>query len=225
MSPLQGNSYRLPPHAVKFFGSKKSDPFWGGVPWAQSQRRAASLLGLASGGLQTFPGGDTERAVFWESDCDIDYDGPSPTKSAMQLKHEDQYWLPGTTLMWPGDKAWKQFDGKLTRYCDSRTFRGAVMPPQFKAYGLKIGDFCVCVHNGYFEAGQLYDLGPKAKIGEVSHAMAGSLKIPNSPKFGNDVRDLCTLAFPGSGPGYAVSAPDQWEAVVQLMGKLTGRID
>lgn len=224
MSPLVGTSYRLPDHARQFLGSARTGDMWGGVPWNRSERESHNLAGIATGGLQSFSDGPglPVKALFWESDCDIDYDGPSPILTNAELLKHDKYWLPATTLQWA--KPWKAANGQMVCHCDSRTFRGVVMPPQWKMFGLRMGDFCLVCYGGHIEAGQLYDIGPRAKGGEVSHAMAGAIGVGNNPRTGNSVTDLCTLAFPGSGRNYAVPPADQWEAVINLMGRLTGRI-
>jgi hypothetical protein len=219
--------YRLPEHARQYFGSKVND-IWGGVPWKDSEREEpeneeSAYAGLATSGLQWFPPIENHhtRALFWQSDADIDFDGPSKTITARDLKKRDRYWLPNTSLQW--ENPWTNADGKSTRACDSRTFMGVVMPPGLRTFGLECGDYALVCWGGKIAAAQVYDIGPMKKIGEISFGLAAALGIPNDPTRGNDVKDLCTLAFPGSGRRRAVPMADQWEMAMLGFGKLTGR--
>lgn len=212
-------AYRLPSHAKVFFGSKPST-YWGGVPWEESERGGIAFLGMASSwedpraGLQIWKTYDRRkcRAILIETDCDIDFDGPSNVYSPFELKAMDRYWLPDTSLHTRNGKA-----------IDSRRFNGIVLPQYFTALGMRLGDFCLVCYGGRIRAAQWYDIGPSHKIGEVSHRLAGELAIPNHPTIGNSVLNLITLMFPGSGKPYALDEAAQFDGACKCFLEFTGR--
>ncbi len=223
--------YKLPQHAIRFFGSK-ADGQWGLVPWYRSKRENGrnpdtgkfdlKFRGCQEGHLQSFQklGGGGFDAVFWQSECFVDNDGPSPTYTAAQLKAIDECHQNETTLHW--EKPWKDADGKLTAACDSRGFFGIVCPPQFrKLFGISPGDFALVCHGGVIRGAQYYDTGNTWELGEYSQGLVGALGLPNDPNKGNNANDICTLAFPGSGLHVATGQTDQLITALEQFAQFT----
>jgi hypothetical protein len=91
------------------------------------------------------------------------------------------------------------------RYVDSESINFFVLPGKL---GLaKLGDFGVVVRpatNNYDYA--IYaDVGPAAKIGEGSIALAASLGIPSNPKKGGTDSGIIYIVFPGSRQGWPLT--------------------
>lgn len=130
------------------------------------------------------------------SDASIDTDGPGGSRT------EDPDWLPHTSLTYSGGLD-----------CNSHAFPGVVLPPAIKSYGVRVGDYALAFWRGAIRSAQVYDVGPASKAGEVSIYLARGLGIVNpetsnhvAATKGNDVKDLATLFFPGSGNGRAQPA-------------------
>jgi hypothetical protein len=75
-----------------------------------------------------------------------------------------------------------------------------------------MGDFGVAEWNGTLVYFQFYDGGPHDQFCECSLFLTRALGITppeqsdhSAAVAGNDVSDLCLLAFPGSGPDYALA--------------------
>ena len=163
------------------------------------------LLGLAPGGLRIFRNAGAINAILLVTDADIDSDGPGGSHAKDPC--------------WQGDTSLHDSHGVP---CDSRIFPGVVVPPVLTSeLGVRIGDFAVAFYQDKIMPCQVYDSGPRTKIGEISVALAWALGIPPVPtdmndrdarafaevraaRRGNDVRNLVTVIFPGSGNGKAV---------------------
>lgn len=168
------------------------------IPWQQSQLSSRFFKGLAQNGLRGFPGtGGQITVVTAVTDADIDTDGPGGGKA------KDPWWSKNTSLRWPGGDS-----------CDSRTFRGVVIPPAMsELYNIQKGDVAMVCHRDKCIAAQVYDFGPAEKIGEISFGLAVDLGIYPDRKVdtersaatkGNIVNDLLTVFFPDSGSGQAL---------------------
>jgi hypothetical protein len=185
------------------------------LPWGHAKplqmptARGLSHHRIGPAAAWLFTGGP----VLFVSDADIDFDGPSPTATSRELKASDPYWLKNTSLRWA--VRWLSADGVSVNDCDSRTFMGFVLPPSFSALGCRIGDYGLVGCGDMVIPAQFYDQGPRGKIGEISYGLAAALDIPNHPRRGNDVQDLVTLVFPGSGDGRA-HQPEQQAAECKL---------
>ena len=169
------------------------------IPWDKAKRSVTYYEGLSNGGLAYFNSQTTGLiAVTAVTDADIDTDGPEGSKI------KDRYWQPHTSLRNP--------DGSS---CDSRTFPGVVIPPGMtNEFGVRMGDFALLCLNGREVPAQVYDGGPSTKIGEISFGAAVDLGIypdrsdaveRRAATNGNDVNNLLTVFFPGSGNGRALS--------------------
>jgi hypothetical protein len=196
-------SYPFDKKSEPFFSAARNG-FWGGVPWVASAHALEEPLRGQEGPIVLWPG----SAVMWQSDADIDTDGPGGSKA------EDPDWLPETSL--------RDANG---RSCNSRTFAGVVVPPQFRTlYGVRTGDYAMVVWNGIAVACQVYDIGPKAKLGEISLCTGKMLGIPKvSGRVGHSKKDIVTIAFPRSGPRVAVFHDTHITECTKLWNKFTGR--
>jgi len=168
------------------------------IPWASGVQSALSFAGLHKGALASFKnptgGPDVVAAV---TDADIDTDGPGGSRA------KDRWWSANTSLRFPSGNS-----------CDSRNFPGVVTPPALrKEYGIEIGDLAWVSWKGKEFGAQVYDSGPTEKIGEISFGLAVDLGIyadrseateAKAATKGNDVKDLLTVFFPGSGNGTAM---------------------
>ena len=153
------------------------------------------------------------RAMVWSSDADIDIDGPGGSKAT------DKYWQPETSLRWPDRSS-----------VDSRAFPGIVVPPPVeKEFGVRIGDYGAIIWAGQLCYAQVYDVGPTAKIGELSIFLGRQcgLVTPEQSDYhaatkGNSATDLFYLIFPGSGPGHAVENDQILREARTRLGQLEG---
>ena len=198
----------LPIHALPFFGPDRAGD-WGGVPWARAEAHIEHLQGLWKTEVFEFP---NRSGVLFSSDADIDVDGPGGSKAV------DPCWLPGTSLR-----------NAAGHSLDSRHFPGVVMSPVLRAFGVRLGDFCLLAWAGRVRAGQVYDTGPTAKIGEVSVYLGRQLSLVapsesdhHAATAGNSATDVVTLIFPGSGPGHALAPDLITEAAHGLFARLRG---
>jgi hypothetical protein len=183
-----GTEAHLPDHALPLVGLGTGFD-WGSAKWIPD-----ALHGDLYGGAAVFA---VPRAVLFTCDFDIDIDGPGGSLA------QDQYWQSDTSLRWP--------DGTSV---NSRLFPGAVIPSAIIELGAKVSDFGFLVRAGRAFAFQVYDTGPRDKIGEGSIYLArkAGLIRPNqsdrmAANVGTEPRDIVMVIFPGSGPKHAV-APD-----------------
>ncbi len=181
----------------------------GGVPWTVGVLRALVLKGLrAAASFDTAPG----RPLLVVTDSDNDLDGPGGYE-------DDPTGEPHTSLRYPGGTS-----------CDSRTFPGVVMSPALARFGVRVGDFCLVAWQGNYCSAQVYDVGPTRKAGENSLYVNRFLGIVPKNKSdhwaalnGHDAQDVCTLFFPGSGLGHAVSQAEIVARTHALWNAFTGR--
>mgnify|MGYP001147637693 CR=1 FL=1 len=92
------------------------------------------------------------------------------------------------------------------RYVDAESINFFVLPGRL-GMGAKLGDFGVVIRpqfNNYAYA--IYgDVGPAAKLGEGSIALAATLGIPSNPKCGGVCHGLITIVFPGTTKGWPLT--------------------
>ena len=147
-----------------------------------------------------------ETRLILVTDCDIDTDGPGGSREKYP------FWLPHTSLRDANNIS-----------CNSRTFPGIVVPPEIAAdFNVRMGDYALVFHADKIVPCQVYDGGPRGKIGEVSVGLARAAGVPPVPppdatnqqrdevesraaRRGNNVRNLVTVIFPSSGAGRAQS--------------------
>jgi hypothetical protein len=91
------------------------------------------------------------------------------------------------------------------RYVDSSNIPYIVLPGNslIKKTGARLGDFAVVFNSksGRISNAIFADIGPKAKIGEGSIALAAALGINSSPKTGGADGGVMYVVFPNSGNG------------------------
>ena len=169
---------------------------WGGVPWSHGAVHSEPLHGLRDGSVTVFADAP-RKAVIAVTNGENDLDGPPDGPGGWRVDPDGE---PHTSL--------RDIHGVS---CDSRTFRGVVMSPALEALGIKLGDFVLVVYNGRPEWGQVYDIGPTRKQGEFSlylGRLTGLVPANWSDHHaaieGHDAEDVCTVFFPGSGPGHAL---------------------
>jgi hypothetical protein len=187
----------LPAHAIPFFSQ---------LPWTAATKHPVDWRGLPSGHFFTFA--QPTPALFAMTRCNVDTDGP------LENSQVDPCWQPGTSL---SDPAGQPVSSKL--------FPGVVMPPELRDFGVRLGDFGVAEWNGTLVPFQFYDGGPHDQFCECSLYLTRQLGITppdqsdhSAAVFGNDVSDLCLLAFPGSGPAYALDVGLVAEAARMWVG-------
>lgn len=80
------------------------------------------------------------------------------------------------------------------RYVDSETIPGIVVPPVVldRTAGIVLGCKCKVTHlpTGVSQLGVVFDVGPRAKIGEISMQMARSIGVNPSPRIGGEERKV-----------------------------------
>jgi hypothetical protein len=89
------------------------------------------------------------------------------------------------------------------RYVDSTTIQYIALPPDAKEWGAKLGDFVVVLNakNGRLAYAIFADIGPPAKLGEGSIALADAVGIEPNPKTGGLPFGVIYGVFIGSGNG------------------------
>ncbi len=193
----------LPDHAISFLGAGR------GVPWSGAKLVTTLFQGMWGKGIVTFSG--AKPAVLYTSDADTDVDGPGGSKKV------DPCWENGTSLKTAAGLS-----------LDSREFPGVVVQSGIQHLGVQLGDFTVSIWNGKIVPGQVYDVGPSRKIGENSiylNRRLGVVRPDQSDRYaavdGNNVNDVCTLIFPGSGPRHALSVDLIQEAALDAYHAFT----
>jgi hypothetical protein len=92
------------------------------------------------------------------------------------------------------------------RYVNSEAVNFIVLPRGLDL-GAKLGDFATVIRpaSGVCAYAVYADVGPVAKIGEGSIALAAALGIPSNPKTGGIAHGIIYLVLPGSGRGWPLS--------------------
>ncbi|MGH8093940.1 MAG: glycoside hydrolase family 75 protein [Chthoniobacterales bacterium] len=92
------------------------------------------------------------------------------------------------------------------RYVNAEAVNFFVLPGRL-GLGAKLGDFGVVIRSDRndYDYAVYADVGPAAKIGEASIALAASLGIPSSPKTGGIGHGIIYIVFPGSQKDWPVN--------------------
>jgi Fungal chitosanase of glycosyl hydrolase group 75 len=102
------------------------------------------------------------------------------------------------------------------RYVDAETINYLVLPGRLNL-GAQLGDFGVVIrpNQNDYDYAVYADVGPAAKIGEASIALAQALGIPSSAKTGGTAHGIIYIVFPGSQKGWPLTQAqiDQYGSV------------
>ncbi len=112
-----------------------------------------------------------------------------------------------------------------SRYVDASKIQYVAVPPETDGWGVKLGDFAVVMNSksGRVAFAIVADIGPPAKLGEGSIALADAIGIASSPRDGGLPGGVVYAIFPGSGKGTPRLAADiDWEGQ-RLFDALGGR--
>jgi hypothetical protein len=111
------------------------------------------------------------------------------------------------------------------RYVDASKIPYLALPPDAKEWGAQLGDFAVVmnVKNGRIAFAILADVGPPAKLGEGSMALADAVGIGSNPKDGGVPYGVIYAVFRRSGNGAPRSAADIDREGQRLLDALGGR--
>jgi hypothetical protein len=111
------------------------------------------------------------------------------------------------------------------RYVDASTIQYIALPPDAKEWGAKLGDFVVVLNakNGRLAYAIFADIGPPAKLGEGSIALADALGIESNPKSGGLPFGVVYGIFVGSGNGSPRKAADIEAEGKRLFDAMGGR--
>ena len=111
------------------------------------------------------------------------------------------------------------------RYVDSESINFFVLPGRL-SLGAKLGDFGVVIRpaTNDYEYAIYGDVGPAAKIGEGSIALAANLGIPSNPKNGGAAHGIIYVVFPGSAknPPWPLTQPEIDQHGATLFAKWGG---
>ena len=206
----------IPISALPIFGPAVSpDGQWGLVPWMHGVLHPEPLQGLRNGSVTTFgyvPGG----GVLAVTDGDNDLDGPPNDRTGWRV---DPCGQSQTSL--------RDIHGVS---CNSRVFPGVVISPALEKLGIRLSDFCLVSYNGAVRSAQVYDIGPTRKQGEFSLFLGRQITLVpadwsdhKAALDGHDPEDVCTLFFPGSGPGHALDPAEIVTAAHVCWSRFTSR--
>lgn len=111
------------------------------------------------------------------------------------------------------------------RYVDASKVPYVALPEQAKEWGAALGDFAVVLNtkNGRIAFAIFADVGPPAKLGEGSIALADALGIASSPKDGGVQANVVYVVFPKSGKGTPRSPEEIDREGKKLFDALGGR--
>jgi hypothetical protein len=95
------------------------------------------------------------------------------------------------------------------RYVDAESINFFVLPGKL-GLGTKLGDLGVAIRPDRNDSDYAVyaDVGPAAKIGEASIALAAALGIPSNPKSGGISHGIIYVVFPGSRAGWPLTQPE-----------------
>ncbi|WP_316767164.1 glycoside hydrolase family 75 protein [Streptomyces sasae] len=142
-----------------------------------------------AGTAATVPVCDTEQAVFWKADLDIDCDG-RPTAHCNRAA--DPAFSAAT--------AYQQSDG---RHLDAETLPYIVVPApsgrwDHRASGVRGGAVGAVIYKGRVQYAVVGDTGPRDIIGEASYATAQGLGINPDPRAGGVPSGVTYIVFKDS---------------------------
>jgi hypothetical protein len=111
------------------------------------------------------------------------------------------------------------------RYVDASKIPYVALPPEARGWGAELGDFAVVMNarNGRIAFAIFADVGPPAKLGEGSIALAYALEIASSPRDGGLPNGVVYAIFTRSGSGAPRSAADIDREGQRLFDALGGR--
>jgi hypothetical protein len=111
------------------------------------------------------------------------------------------------------------------RYVDASKIQYLAVPPESKDWGVALGDFAVVLNakNGRVAFAIVADIGPPAKLGEGSIALADAVGIASSPRDGGLASGVVYAIFPRSGSGAPRPAADIDREGQRLFEALGGR--
>ncbi|WP_181763537.1 glycoside hydrolase family 75 protein [Streptomyces albidus (ex Kaewkla and Franco 2022)] len=140
-------------------------------------------------GSPTVPVCDTESAVFWKADLDVDCDGQESEKCNKE-----------TDPAYQDDTAFHTSDG---RPLDAAQTPYVVLPGKsdiwdFSDSGLQGGSIVAVINGDQVEYAGVGDIGPEQAIGEASYAAAEALGIDPDPATGGAESGVTYIAFKGS---------------------------
>jgi hypothetical protein len=109
------------------------------------------------------------------------------------------------------------------RYVDAESVNFFVLPGKL-GLGAKLGDFGVVIRpdRNDYDYAVYADVGPAAKIGEASIALAAALGIPSSPKTGGTSHGIIYIVFPGTEQGWPLTQPEIDQNGAALFAKWGG---
>ncbi len=112
------------------------------------------------------------------------------------------------------------------RYVDASKIQYVAVPPEAMAWGAQLGDFAVVMNakNGRIAFAIVADVGPPAKLGEGSIALADAIGVASSPKDGGLTGGVVYAIFTKSGTGAPRSVADIDREGQRLFDALGGRL-
>ncbi len=168
--------------------------------------RAAELAFAPAGKLV-----NTEHGLYMRAKMAVDADG-SPRAKQIDPRH-------GQT------KTSMRYDDGKTKYVNAEEVPYVVLPKgQYKPHGVQVGDMALVRNkeNGKMAVAVFGDVGPKAKRGEGSMALARDLGLNPSPKHGGTQENKIEyLAFPktrGERPKNQEELLSRMRAMEQRLG-------
>ena len=152
----------------------------------------------------------SNEAVYFRSGMAIDADG-SP-----RARHIDPYGQSRTSL--------RHTDGRAV---NAETTHYYVLPMgKYKQYGVKLGDIAAVRYGDNVQFAVFADVGPKAKLGEGSMALANALGIDNNPRTGGTHRPQVEyIVFPRSGDGTPMHNSAHEDLGKHYLGKAYRRLN
>ena len=152
----------------------------------------------------------SNEAVYFRSGMAIDADG-SP-----RARHIDPYGQTKTSL--------RHTDGRAV---NAETTHYYVLPMgKYKQYGVKLGDIAAVRYGDKVQFAVFADVGPKAKLGEGSMALANALGIDSNPRSGGLHRPQVEyIVFPRSGDGTPMRNSAHEDLGKHYLGKAYRRLN